>query len=385
MDIVFHYSEIGLKGDNRRFFEEKLMENIKSCIDGDFYRHFKRISGRLVMTLTQEGEENRAGIKESLKRIFGLAGFSFSRETKQEIEDIEKSAVDILKERDFETFKIFTRRSNKNFTLTSPEINKAVGGFVAESLDKKVDLENPDVTFFIEIVDDKAFVYTEKISGPGGLPVDVSGHGLVLLSGGIDSPVAAWQMMKRGMKTSFIHFYSYLNHEKEALEKVKKIASILNGYQNKSILYLVPFKEIQKSILEQETKDCCLICKRTMLKIALEIAQKQHINALITGDSLGQVASQTIENMGVIDQAANVSVLRPLIGFDKEETIKKAKEIGTYDISVIPTGFYCQMFLPKHPRTKGNLKQVEKTEQGLINENMISAAIRNSETVKIGY
>lgn len=365
MNIIYHYSEIGLKGNNRRFFEEKLMENIRSRIDEDFYRRFKRISGRLVMTLTEKGEKNKESIKERLRYVFGLANFSFAREIKQDIEEIKKSALEILQREEFKTFKIFTQRSNKNFNLTSPAVNRTIGEFIVKNLNKQVNLEKPDITLFIEIADDKAFVYLEKATGQGGLPVGVSGHGLALLSDGIDSPVAAWQMMKRGMKISFIHFYSYLNQETKAIEKIKKMVAVLNKYQGRSTLYLIPFKEIQKNILGQETRDCCLICKRTMLKIASEIAKKEHINALITGDSLGQVASQTIENMRIIEEEIDLTVLRPLIGFDKQETIKKAQEIGTYDISIIPTNFYCQQFLPRHPRTKGNLRQIKQIEEKL--------------------
>lgn len=385
MSIVCHYNEIGLKGNNRRFFEEKLIENIRTVLDRDFFSKIKRISGRIIIELTLLGEKNKKEIEKKLKNVFGLANFSFARETKQDVGEIERLVFEILREEEFKTFKIFTQRSNKNFNLTSQEINKIVGEFVVNNLRKKVKLENPDITIFIEIVDDKAFVYLEKISGPGGLPIGVSGQGLVLLSDGIDSPVAAWQMMKRGMKVSFIHFYSYLDHEKEAIEKVKKMVTILSKYQGPSTLYLIPFKEIQKSILEERTKDCCLICKRTMFKIASEIAKKKYINALITGDSLGQVASQTIENIKITEEETDLLVLRPLIGFDKQETIKRAREIGTYDISIVQTTFYCQGRLPKHPRTKGNLEQVKKMEKGLVNENLISVAINNLETVETGH
>ncbi len=383
--VICHYNEIGLKGGNRKFFEEKLIENIKNFLDPSLYFFIKRISGRFIIKLTAEGEKNQKNIEKKLKNIFGLANFSFASETEQNINAIKRSALETLEQEQFKSFKVFTQRSNKNFNLTSQEINKIVGETIVENLKKKVDLENPDATLFIEIAEDKAFFYLKKITGLGGLPTGVSGKGLVLLSDGIDSPVAAWQMIKRGMKVSFIHFHSYTDQEEEATEKVKKIALVLSKYQGRSILYLAPFKEIQKKILEQQTRDCCLICKRMMFKIAGEIAKTEGINALITGDSLGQVASQTIENMGIIEDKTNLPVLRPLIGFDKQETIEKAKEMGTYEISILPTSFYCQQFLPKHPRTKGNLKQVEKTEEELFDKKTILGAVKDVKTIKIGY
>jgi len=362
--IICHYGEIGLKGKNRGFFEKKLVENIKTTLNKDFFNEVKRISGRLLIKLTAKGEEEREEIEKTLKKVFGLVYFAFAEREEQKIESIEKRAADLIREKNFETFRVSTQRSKKDFFLTSPEINEKVGGGLKKELNKRVDLENPDLTVFIEIVEKYAFLYLEKISGPGGLPVGVSGRALCLISGGLDSPVAAWQMMKRGLKIVFIHFYAYVGDENKALEKIEKIASTLNQYQAKSRLYLIPFKRIQERILK-DNRYCCLCCKRLMFKIAEKIAQEENCQALVTGDNLGQAASQTIENISVIGKAVNLPVLRPLIGFDKQEIIEIAEEIGTYDLSCLPTEFYCQKLLPRHPATKANLEKVEIIEKGL--------------------
>jgi len=284
--IICHYGEIGLKGKNRGFFEKKLVENIKTTLNKDFFNEVKRISGRLLIKLTAKGEEERKEIEKTLKKVFGLVYFAFAEREEQKIESIEKRAAGLIREKKFETFRVSTQRSKKDFFLTSPEINEKVGGGLKKELNKRVDLENPDLTVFIEIVEKYAFLYLEKISGPGGLPVGVSGRALCLISGGLDSPVAAWQMMKRGLKIVFIHFYAYVGDENKALEKIEKIASTLNQYQAKSRLYLIPFKRIQERILK-DNRYCCLCCKRLMFKIAEKIAQEENCQALVTGDNLG--------------------------------------------------------------------------------------------------
>ncbi|MBU4370139.1 tRNA 4-thiouridine(8) synthase ThiI [Patescibacteria group bacterium] len=368
--IICHYNEIGLKGKNRRFFEEKLIENIKKNISKNFFKKIKRISGRIIMELNDLTKIQKEEIRGGLEKVFGLAYFCFAQESKQELGEIEEQAKKLLKKEKFNSFRVSVQRSNKNFPLTSVETEKQIGAFVLEEFRKRVDLTNPEITLFIEIVENYVFLYTEKIQGLGGLPVGTAGRAICLLSDGIDSPVAAWQMMKRGLEIVFIHFYAYSENEKKAFEKVKNIVKILNFYQFQSKLYLVPFKAIQQEIFKKkENKYCCLVCKRIMFNMAEEIAKQEKSFTLITGDSLGQVASQTIENMNVIEKATNLLVLRPLISFDKQEIIKIAKKINTYDLSIIPTRFYCQDCLPKHPITRANSGVVEKVEKEIqINE-----------------
>jgi len=385
--IICHYAEIGLKGKNRKFFEEKLIENLKKALAGLGCRKIKRISGRILVELDEKIKEDK--IKEALKNVFGVAYFSFAVSCQQEIGIIKEKVVELLKSKKFKTFRIETKRSEKDFSLTSQEINEKVGEYVLGKLKSqnaklKVDLEDPDVTCFIEIVEKYAFLYLEKTKGPGGLPVSVSGKAISLLSGGIDSPVASFYGMQRGIKIIFLHFTSYPFTEQASIEKVKKIVKILNKFQFQSKLYLIPFLDIQKEILlKTKAKLRVVLYRRFMFKIAEVLAKKEKIKALITGESVGQVASQTLENIGVIEEAIKSLVLRPLIGMDKEDIIKKGKEIGTFDVSILPAQDCCQRFLPKHPETRANLKEVKEEEKKLDVEKLIKQAIKKAKVEKI--
>lgn len=381
MYVICHYSEIGLKGKNRRFFEQKLVENIKQAIQGLGFKEVRRISGRILIEL--ESEPNLEKINQALTKVMGLAYFCFAYSCDQKPEAIQKKAVEILDQHDFKTFRITTQRSNKKFPLNSQEINEQVGAAVVEKLSKDVDLENPDLTCFIEIVEDYAFLYLNKIEGQPGLPVSTSGKAISLLSGGIDSPVASYYGMRRGIKIIFLHFTSYPFTKKSSIEKAEQVVKVLTKYQFRSKLYLVPFAEIQKEILlKTEAKLRVILYRRFMVRIAEAIAKKEQARALFTGESVGQVASQTLENLAAIEEAVKVPVLRPLIGMDKEQIIKKAKAIGTFDISILPAEDCCQRFIPDHPETKANLEEVKQEEQKLDVENLIQEAIEKIE-VKI--
>jgi len=391
--VICHYAEIGLKGKNRRFFEEKLVENIKKSLTRKKgQRPFrarilkvKRISGRILIELKEKVNEEE--IKNSLKNVFGIAHFSLAVSCEQKIERIKKKAVEILKDKVFKTFKVETQKSKKDFPFSSQEINEKVGEYILKKSKIqnpkskiKVDLENPELTCFIEIVEKYAFLYLEKIKGPGGLPVGVSGKAISLLSGGIDSAVASYYGMRRGIKIVFLYFYTHFS----SIEKIKKIVEVLNKYQFKSRLYLVPFLNIQKEIFKKtEPKFCCLLCRRFMFKIAEILAEKEKAKALITGENIGQVASQTLENIGVSARAINLPILRPLIGQDKKDIIEKAREIGSFRISILPQEFYCQKFLPKHPETKADLEKVKREEEKLDAEKLIKEAIKRSQIIVI--
>ena len=372
--VICHYSEIGLKGKNRKFFEEKLIENIKKTLPRNSYKKVKRISGRILIELIEE-KVNETQIKKSLKNVFGIAYFAFAESCEQNIEAIKKKAVKLLKPKNFKTFKIKTQRSKKDFPLNSQQINEQVGEYILGNLagGARVDLTNPDITCFIEIVENYAFLYLEKIKGPGGLPVSVSGKAVSLLSGGIDSPVASFYGQRRGIEVVFLHFYT---GEGASLEKSKKIVKILNKYQFSSKLYLIPFKEILQEIFQKtEPRLCCILCRRFMFKIAERVAKKEKAKALITGENIGQVASQTLENIGVTGEAVEISILRPLIGMDKQDIIEKAKEIETFEVSILPEHFYCQDFLPKHPATKADLEKVKEEEKKLDVQKFIKEVI----------
>jgi len=381
--IICHYAEIGLKGKNRKFFEEGLMGNIKTSFiinSCNGIKNIRRISGRILIKIDKRVEEDK--IRQALKNVFGIAYFSFVLNCGQDMEEIKKKSFEILEDKEFKTFRVETKRAEKDFYLTSQQINEQVGEYIFEKLNAKslkfrVNLKNPDITCFIEIVEKYAFLYLEKVRGLGGLPVGVSGKAMSLLSGGIDSPVASFYGMQRGIKIIFLHFTSFPFTEQASIEKVKKIVKILNKFQFRSKLYLIPFLNIQKEILlKTKAKLRVVLYRRFMFKIAEVLAEKEKIKALITGESVGQVASQTLENIGVIQETIKSLVLRPLIGMDKEDIIKKGKEIGTFDISILPAQDCCQRFLPKHPETRANLKEVKEEEKKLDVKGLIKEAIK---------
>ncbi|MDD4989863.1 MAG: tRNA 4-thiouridine(8) synthase ThiI [Candidatus Pacebacteria bacterium] len=388
MLVVCHYGEIALKGDNRKIFEEKLVENIKKSlqVNGIVFDYVKRISGRVIVETQVArilGSKEPGYLENVLKKVFGLIYFAFSQQCDLNIEAIKEKAIGILKDKDFRTFKAEAKRGNKNFALNSQQINEQVGKAVIEKLGKKVDLHNPDVVLFIEITEKYAFLYTEKISGPGGLPAGISGKAISLISGGIDSPVASYLMMKRGVENIFVHFYSNQQGYEQSLEKVRQIIGVLKNYQFSSKVYFVPFSDIQKEILLKTLADLRVVLyRRFMFLVSQEIAAKENAKALITGESVGQVASQTLDNILAIEEAVSLPILRPLAGMDKIEIIDMAKKIGTYEISILPHLDCCSMFVPEHPATKASLKEVQKAEKKLKIKKLIALAIKNS-TVEI--
>lgn len=378
--IICHYHEIGLKGKNRKFFEEALVKNTKRALPAGTYEIVKRISGRILIELTKKGEKNKKEIIKTLKNVFGIAYFAFAVKTEQNIKSIQTTVHNLLKNKSFKTFRITTKRSNKDFPFNSQEVNEKIGERIYVKLKKEVDLKNPDLTCFIEIVEKSAYIYLEKIKGPGGLPVGVSGKGILLLSGGIDSPVAAFYAFKRGISLGFVHFFAHPYTNNASIEKVIEIIRVLKKFQPRTRLYLVPFGKIQQEILlKAPDKLRIILYRRLMVRIAEKIAQKEKAKALITGDSIGQVASQTLENLGVIQETVNLPIIRPLACLDKEEIIQKAKEIGTYEISILPHQDCCARFLPKHPETKANLEEIKKAENNLNITKLVKEAIKETK------
>ena len=382
--IICHYHEIALKGKNRSFFEKQLVNNIKKALPKDSFQFVKRISGRIIVKVSEKGKRQKKKIKDSLRNVFGMVYFALADISDQKIEKIKKKAEEILKGKRFKTFRISTKRSKKDFYLNSQKVNEKVGEHIVKKLKKRVNLGKPGITLFIEIVQSYVFLYTAKIKGQGGLPLGVSGKAIVLISGGIDSPVASYLAMKRGVKVIFVHFHAHPYTDKASIEKVKRIVELLNKFQFQSKLYLVPFASLQKEVvLKTPAKLRVILYRRFMLRICQEIAKKENVLALVTGDSIGQVASQTLENIGVIGEAVDISVLRPLIGQDKQEIIEKAKEIGTFNISILPHQDCCARFLPRFPETKASLREVKKAEKRLDIEKLVKKAIIETLLVKI--
>lgn len=380
-DIICRYGEIALKGKNRKLFERKLLNDIKNKIEQKNIKEIKRISGRIFLSTNNL---EKLEIKKRLKKVLGLEAFSFVIKIEKDFEKIKEKTLEILKEKQFNSFKIIASRSQKDFSLNSQEINVQLGAYIVEKLDKKVDLHNPDITCFIEIVENLVYLSFERISGIPGLPFGIEGKAVSLISGGIDSPVASFYAMKRGVRITFIHFHSYPYTNKSSIEKVKDLVEVLSQYQGKSTLLLIPFAKIQETIsTKTDNKLRVVLYRRFMMKIAEEIANNIGAKAIISGDSLGQVASQTLDNMNVISEAVNINIIRPLVCFNKNEIMSVAREIGTYDISIRPHEDTCSRFVPDHPELKADLKKVLKEEKKLKLKKLIKETLNNIEKITI--
>ena len=379
--ILCHYSEIGLKGKNRRFFEDRLRKNILEaikirCVDSSV--SVKRYHGRLVIALKQKGADLDC-IKKALTDVTGLAYFAPAFESKQDLNILKKDAHALFSDANFESFRITARRGSNNIPLKVRTVNDEVGTHIVDTMNKKVNLTQPDANCYIDMFEDKAFVYLQRISGQGGLPVGVSGKVIVMLSGGIDSPVAAYLVMKRGATVIFVHFHSVPYTTPASIEKVREMITTLNHFQFRSKLYLVELAPIQKQIMTETTpRYRVLLYRRFMFRIAEQIAGKENAHALVTGESLGQVASQTLENMEAVGRVTDMSILRPLIGFDKQEIIDRAQDIGTYDISIQPDQDCCSLFVPKRPSTKARSEQLIKQEDLLNVKQLVEAGVASA-------
>lgn len=381
--ILVRYGEIALKGKNRMFFEKTLLENIKFALKGLGAR-VVRIHGRLLIMGAADEEEE---ITRRLSRVFGVVSVSSVETAPLDLEAIKEKALEIM-ERSLlpgDSFKVEARRSNKSFPLTSPELNRIIGGAILEKYPRlKVDLENPSFQLFIEVGAREAYIYHDHVAGPGGLPVGSSGRALLLLSGGIDSPVAGWMAMKRGLRLEALHFHSYPFTGLRSREKVIDLCRILSRYGGKMQLHLVNVAGIQKEIRASCPAALGIILlRRMMMRIAGQISRSRGLQALVTGESLGQVASQTLESMIAIDSVTSMLILRPLLGMDKHEIVALAEKTGTYEISIRPYEDCCTLFLPRHPATRPRLEKVVQAEAALDAGGLTAAALENMETMLI--
>ena len=386
MDRYFlvHYHEVGLKKGNRDFFENRLCANIAKAIalTGAGTAPIRRISGRILVGIPSGA--NPDVIKEALGKVFGIAYFAEAWNSGQSLDEMEQNAWDLIQRKPFQSFRIDTRRGQKTFPHTSVEINQRLGAYVKERSGARVDLEKAERTCWVEITERYALMYTDRQPGPGGLPAGTSGKVLVLLSGGIDSPVAAWKMIKRGCNAHFVHFHSFPFTNKESQEKAKQLAARLADYQFRSKLYLVPFAEVQRHIMvDTPIETRVILYRRYMLRLAEQLASREGARVMVTGDSVGQVASQTIENIDVISRAVTMPILRPLVGDDKIEIVDLARRIQTYDISIQPDQDCCSLFVPKHPETKARLRDVEEAEKRLEVADVMQEALTNAEIVEV--
>jgi thiamine biosynthesis protein ThiI len=359
--VLIRYHEIALKKGNRAYFTELLKRNILAAVKDLGAKEIRSLPARLLLTFKNEVAPET--INQRIGAVFGVANFSIVERTAKDIEALRARILDSLDGIRFDSFRVETQRGDKTFPLTSPEINKHLGAAVKEKSGARVDLTNAEFTIIVEILPHDAFFGFNKLPGAGGLPVGASGRLVSLISGGFDSPVAACRMMQRGCRLIFVHFHGAPYQDKTSQEKVRDLVRTLTRRQFQSRLYIVPFGEIQRQIVAAVARPLRVVLyRRMMLRIAEAIARNERAKALVTGESLGQVASQTLENMAVIQQAATLPILRPLVGMDKQEIVDQARRIGTFETSSIPDQDCCQLFVPKHPATKAHLHEVEEAE-----------------------
>jgi tRNA uracil 4-sulfurtransferase len=380
---IVHYHELALKGRNREFFERQLIGNIRTALKDLGVTRIESLRGRLRVVLPEQLLDPI--VKERLSAVFGIANFSLAHGVplnllEPNLDALSKGIGAALTQRTFETFRITAKRADKRLVLTSMDVEKAVGTYVREATGKTVKLTAPDVTIYIELLAKDAYYYMEKIPGPGGMPVGVSGTVACLISGGIDSPVAAYRMMKRGCNAVFVHFSGRPLVSRASEEKVRDLVQLLTAHQYQSTLIIVPFGEIQREIVAQAPAPYRVVLyRRLMVRIAAELAVAHRCWALVTGDSLGQVASQTPENLSVIEEAADLPLLRPLIGMDKLEITGQAQQIGTFSTSIEPDQDCCSLFVPPHPSTKTRLDDIRRIERGLDIGALVKQGLEKAE------
>jgi thiamine biosynthesis protein ThiI len=372
--VVVHYQEIALKGRNRPWFIGRLVRNIRTATsDLDVVRVVPKM-GRIDVTLGSPEAWNEVAAR--LRHVFGIANFSRAALVPLDVDFIAKAILGDLGDLQVSTFRVSARRADKRFPMTSPQIEREVGGRIKQAKGWTVNLDNPEFTIHVEALTDEAFYYFGKEPGPGGLPTGVSGRVVSLLSGGIDSPVAAYRLMKRGCRVIPVHFHSYPILSRASQEKVRELAALLTRYQQYTRLYLVAFGEIQQRVMLAVPPPLrVVVYRRLMLRIAAAIAERVHAGALVTGEVIGQVASQTLENMATIASVVTLPVFRPLIGMDKDEITAEAQRLGTYPISIIEDQDCCQLFTPKHPATKARRADVEATERSLPIDDFVRQAV----------
>ena len=379
--ILVRYTEIHLKGLNRPFFEKKLIANMKSSLKGIPCKIYHE-QGRIYVHSVPDDSFDEA--IDRLRRVFGIHSLSPAYVVDKDWDNVVNTCYELMEkeiERSGKTsFKVFARRSDKHYFMNSDAINREMGGLMLERFPcLHVDIHNPEIKLCIEIRD-SAYVYCEEIPCANGMPIGSAGKATLLISGGIDSPVAGYMMAKRGLILSAVHFYSYPYTSERARDKVVELAGLLSKYAGPIRLFLVPFTDIQMKIYDEcPEKETTVIMRRLMMKIAERIAVSEESRALITGEALGQVASQTLESLCVTNDAVSMPVFRPLIGFDKDEIMELARKIGTYETSILPYEDCCTVFVPKHPVTKPDLETLRASEAAVDFSELIEKAIADTE------
>jgi len=382
--VIAHYQEIALKGRNRPWFLRRLIRNLYALLSDLDVREIRTPMGRIEIVLGPGADW--AQVRERLAQAVGLANFSLARRTGWQLEELAAAIVEHLPVDPVANFRVAVRRADKTFPILSPEVERLIGRRVQDARGWPVDLSNPAFVIGVEIVPGAAFYYYDKIRGIGGLPVGTSGRVAALVSGGIDSPVAAWKMIRRGCRATLIHFHGYPFVSRSSQDKAIELARLLTRYQLHSRLFMIAFGELQRQItLSVPGAMRVVVYRRLMFRIAERIARNVKARALVTGEVVGQVASQTLENLAVISAATTLPILRPLVGMDKEEITAEAERLGTYAISIVPDEDCCTLFTPRHPVTRARIAAVEAAERILPIDEMVSRAASEAVIEEFSY
>jgi tRNA uracil 4-sulfurtransferase len=372
--IVVHYNELALKGRNRPWFVQMLVRNIRTALGGLRVPAVRSVMGRIEIELGEHA--GWPAVRDRLQSVFGIAYFSFAGRTPLDLDAMAATILADLGDRQPESFRVTVRRTDKRYPLTSPQIEREVGGRIKEAKGWRVDLGNPALTVHLDMLPGHAFYFFGKEPGTGGLPTGTGGRVACLLSGGIDSPVAAYRLMRRGCSVLLVHFHSYPILSRASQEKARELAALLTKYQLRSRLMIVPFGDIQQKVLLAVQPELrVVVYRRLMMRIAERLARRWHARALVTGEAIGQVASQTLDNLTTIAGAATMEVLRPLVGMDKGEITAEAQRIGTFPISIIPDQDCCTLFTPKHPATRVTPRRIEDAEAALPIDELVQSAV----------
>ena len=375
--IVIHYQELALKGKNRPWFLRHLVRNIRRAVADLEVEAVRALMGRIEVVLGPRADPRAVG--ERIGRTFGIANYSHAGRAPLDLDAITAAILADLGDRTCENFRVSVRRADKRFPMTSPQVEREIGGRIQEARGWLVNLKSPELHIRVEMLADEAFYFFGKERGPGGLPTGTSGRVACLMSGGIDSPIAAYRMMRRGCRVTFIHFHSYPILSRASQDKARQLVELLTSYQHRSRLYLVAFGAIQQQVvLSVPGPMRVVVYRRLMLRIAERIARARRAQALVTGDAVGQVASQTVENLSVVGAATSMPLFRPLIGMDKEEIIAEAIRLGTYTTSIIPDQDCCTLFTPRNPLTRARLADIERAEMSIPVEELVAQAVRDA-------
>ena len=383
--IIVHYHELSLKGKNRNWFEKTLLKNIKRHLCNLPFTNISRLSGRIIIEEIDSSLLDR--YINIMSNVIGIRNFILAAETPLDLDQIKNKALEAIHSYDKKnSFRISSRRQNKNFKFTTHQINQIVGQHIVDQKALKVNLDNPDLDILIEIVNDKAFIGTKKIRAFGGLPVGTGERALSLISSGIDSPVASFNIIKRGVSLDYIHFHSAPATSRQSIYNVESILKQLCRYQMNCTLYLFPLLDIQNIIMDQiDSKYWVVLFRRAMIKIANKVAKEYRYKVLISGENIGQVASQTLSNIATIDDASSIPIIRPLAGHNKEEIVDQAEIIDTYQISIEPYQDCCSYFVPPNPETKSNLDRIQRIERKFNLDEMINDYRNKIEVKEFSY